>query len=408
ALSGAARERLSAHVLRCRHCTCALAELRLARDVLRRSGTASAGPTPGLSRRLRAIGDMPTPPPTATATATATLDRHEPRAARGPYRSVPVGMAVVLVALATVTGIGWFSAPTREAAMADPGHRAEGAFAASVAAAPLGSAATAAVMTAPRTPLATRPTRLDATPIRPGAPVPQRELAALLAGTGPEVAHDGVWQVDVRADGTALTARVRVESRPGQGTQYTVHSDAGQQVAASFVADDRARPPADLAGLLPAGATARSGQQVAGREAVMVEASGTAELVRRWWLDRATGLLLRTETLVGGAVTSQAGFHDLHVGPEPTFLSHLQPQLGMSAAGLAMSNSHALSLQTHGWFCREDLAGLPLFAAHGDSMVTPQRLRLTYGDAAQQVTVLQEPGTLPETLPGFIHDPTRD
>src|SRR5699024_1077262 len=196
ALSGAARERLSAHVLRCRHCTCALAELRLARDVLRRSGTASAGPTPGLSQRLRAIGDMPTPPPTATATATAPLDRHEPRAARGPYRSVPVGMAVVLVALATVTGIGWFSAPTREAAMADPGHRAEGAFAASVAAAPLGSAATAAVMTAPRTPLATRPTRLDATPIRPGAPVPQRELAALLAGTGPEVAHDGVWQVD--------------------------------------------------------------------------------------------------------------------------------------------------------------------------------------------------------------------
>src|SRR5699024_10438453 len=138
------------------------------------------------------------------------------------------------------------------------------------------------------------------------------------------------------------------------------------------------------------------------------EASGTSELVRRWWLDRATGLLLRTETVVGGTVTSQAGFRDLHVGPEPTFLSHLQPQLALSAAGLAMPNSRALSLQTHGWFCREDLAGLPLLAAHGDSAVAPQRLRLTYGDATQQVTVLQEPGTLPESVPGFVHDPTRD
>lgn len=399
ALSGADRERLSTHVLRCRHCTAALRELRHARDVLRRSGGASSAPDPGLSQRLLAIGEQGAPqPPAATRRADAA-----------PNRAIPVGMAMVLMTLVAVTGIGWLSAPASEAATADPRQQGEGAFAAAVAAAPLGSAATAAVVTAPRTALTARTTPLAATPIRAGAELSERQLAGVLrAESASAVAHDGVWHVEVRSDDTSVTARVRVQSRPGQGTQLTVHGTGDQQVAASFVPDGARPPDGATRDLLGAGLTAQDGQVIAGRDAVVLETTGEGDLVRRWWLDRDTGLLLRTESLVAGTVTSQAGYSKLHVGPEATFLSHLQPQLGLSAAGATMTNSHALSLQTHGWFCREDLAGLPLRSAHGDSRVAPQRLRLTYGNATHQVTVLQQPGTLPETLPGFVRDPDRD
>lgn len=403
ALSGATRERLSAHVLRCRHCTSALAELRHARDVLRRSGSTGTVPTPGLSQRLLAIGEAG-PAPHRPAVAVA-----DPPSGPTPHRVVPVGVAMMLMTLVAVTGIGWLSAPASETPTADPGRKADGAFAAAVAAAPLGSAATAAVVTAPRTQLVSQNTRLEATRVWDGAALSERELAELLAAAKTSaVSHDGLWQVEVRAGETALTAQVRVQARPGQGTQLAVHGHDGRQVAASFVPDGASPPPVDLPALLDAGVTAHDGQRIAGRDAVVLEVSGQAGLDRRWWVDRDTGLLLRTETSIAGTVTAQAGYSQLHVGPEVTFLSHLQPQLGLSAAGAAMTNSHALSLQTHGWFCREDLAGLPLLAAHGDSTVAPQRLRLTYGDAAHQVTVLQEPGTLPETLPGFVRDPNRD
>jgi len=408
ALPGSARERLSAHSLTCRHCTRALADLRLARDLVRRQARVGA-PAGDLAQRLVAIG----------ATGAGAEGAGDPLAGlrrRRPVMAGPaprVGALLVLVTLALVTGVGWVAAPQPGTEVADPG-RARVDYAGSAAAAVLGSVATAAALSAPSGSLALRrdaagATEIPSLPVVPGRPLTAGEVAVLVQRSDQSTTevHRGHWQVQALTGAGLLEAAVVVAGRPGQGTELRVRDGAGGEVSASFVAaGDRWDPHAvaEFAGQV----VGHRGQVVVGRAAVVLQADGVGEVVRRWWLDETTGVLLRTETRVAGVLVEAAGYTDLDLAASaPEFLSHLEPSLTRLAAE-PMSTSAALSLDQHGWFCRQQVAGLDLVAARGDQQDQPDRLHLTYADAAQQVVVLQQPGSLPEHLPGFVHDPVAD
>src|SRR5690606_26845603 len=186
---------------------------------------------------------------------------------------------------------------------------------------------------------------------------------------------------------------------PGQGTQLVVRSLKGTPLHTTFVAapDPQLTPTIDVSGL-----RARDGQQVAGHAAVLIETEPSASSQRRWWVEERTGVLLRTELVVDGELVEASGFTEVSMLDE-AFLSHPQTRTGTQAAAV-LSTSRARSLHSHGWFCPDQVAGLSLIGARSDGAATPTRLSLTYSDAAQQITVLQQPGVLPRTLPGYQRD----
>ncbi|HIT74580.1 MAG TPA: hypothetical protein IAA98_03255 [Candidatus Avipropionibacterium avicola] len=400
-LSGASRERLAGHAVHCRHCRRTLDDLRRTRALVRRVGDDAPAPTADLSQRLLAIAQTAPQPAPAPALATSTPSR-------GPVATLPRA-AVVLAVLAVVTviGVGWTNGPSPAAAVSDPVARARTAVAAAAASQPLGSSATAAALSVAGTPaLAARGRGPAPVAVHDGRSLTTDELARLLRrSVGQPVAHQGRWQVDIRTDEGSLVAEVAVSAVPGQGTQFEVRSMKGTTIQSSFVADaEGSNPDGWDPGARAVDLQATDGQRIAGRSAVLVQTDPTAASQRRWWLDEQTGLLLHTELRVDGTLVEASGFSELRLLEGEAFLSHLQPPL-TSEASASLSTSRALSLHTHGWFCQDRLAGLSLSGARADGSASPTRLTLTYSDTAQQVTVLQQSGTLPKSLPGYVRDP---
>lgn len=408
ALPGAARERLSAHVLSCRHCSATLAGLRGTRDLLRRQGRATA-PDGELARRLVAIGAT-----SAGSAGHASSDplaglRRRRRPLAGP--APRIGLVAALFALVMVTGVGWVAAPEVRAEAVDP-SQAHVEYAGTTATAVLGSVATAAALAAPTGSLrvagrgAGEPA-LEPYPVVAGATLRPSVVAALVqrAAGATTAVREGTWQVAVSGAQGEVRAVVAVEGRPGQGTQLRVLTRDGDEVATRFVPAEQDWNPHAVAAFAGQ-VTARAGQSVAGRTAVLLEAAGAGDSIRRWWVDEATGVLLRSEVSVAGRVSEAAGYSSVTIDTAAdAFLSHLAPPLNQTSATQSLSTSAALSLGNEGWFCRQRVAGLDLAAARGDSAGRPGRLHLTYADATQQVMVLQRPGVLPSSLPGFVFDP---
>ncbi|MGD7705811.1 anti-sigma factor family protein [Microlunatus sp. Y2014] len=409
ALSPAARERLGAHVLRCRHCAASIAELRRTRDVLRTYRHVDAAPRPDLSSRLLAIGAPGRP---QAPTPGRDLPPVRPRGADrlGPARHAIVALLLTTVASVAFAGVGWAAAPPREDQVTDQGNRGRVEYAGALGQQVLHSPATSAVVTAQNADrvFAAAPGGLRPRPVRDGEVLTTREVRALLElarSSTRLVPFHGTWRVRVASPETHLAARVDVLGRPGQGIELDVRTVTGRSVMTRFVPTPAPHTRGDLDGLA-ATLRARSGQVVAGRPAVLLETTGAHGVTARWWVDAATGLLLHTETATADGVVAAAGFSRLQIQPEPGFIPHLQPQLGVSAATSSLSVSSAMALRTHGWYCNRSLAGLDLLSAHSDSAAAPGLLRLSYGDATQLVTVLQQPGQLSGPPPGFVRSGT--
>lgn len=391
-LPGADRERLAGHVLTCSHCRTTLRELRETRALVRRATRTSAAPTSELSHRLMAIAQTaPEPAPTA------------PRSSPTPVATAPrVAVLVALLAVVAVAGIGWTNGPAPAPAMADPLIRARMAVSTAVGEQQLGSSATAAALAAAGAPaLSTVGASPEPVSISPGRSLRAEEIAELIRrSAGLQTAHHGQWRVDIRTVEGAVTALVTVEAVPGQGTQLVVQSSKGTPIHTSFVAapDPYLNPAVDVEGL-----QARDAQVVAGQPAVLIETDPDQTSQRRWWVEARTGLLLRTELTVDGDLVEASGFTELTLLDE-AFLSHPQTRSGGARAAAVLSTSRARSLHSHGWFCPDRVAGLTLIGARSDGPNALTPLNLTYSDAAQQITVLQQAGSLPLSLPGYQRD----
>jgi sigma-E factor negative regulatory protein RseB len=138
-----------------------------------------------------------------------------------------------------------------------------------------------------------------------------------------------------------------------------------------------------------------------GRASVVVEAlRGDRTLAARFWIDKATGLLLQRQlfSVDGKTMVRATVFTDLQIeGSE--FLSHLPPMApgGVTAVGLSKVDS----LRSQGWTCSATLpASLQLYDVHQDTATNS--LQFSYSDGLFTVSLFEQRGELdPAAVAGY-------
>lgn len=196
----------------------------------------------------------------------------------------------------------------------------------------------------------------------------------------------------------SMSEVLNVTHLPGQGTVLVEDADNGIPERAAFSAaanDTDSSRPNLLLGLL-----SRSYQLVLGPGAVVagrytrqvVARRADGSVAARFWIDAASGLLLRRDTLSPtGALVRRSEF--VQVAMSASSPKHL-PVMLPAPTGQAMSDSDLNSWRGRGWPCPRVLGGLSLFDARtvpdGDVPV----LHLSYSDGLSTVSVFVQPGFL--------------
>lgn len=219
--------------------------------------------------------------------------------------------------------------------------------------------------------------------------------------------------------GLSTTSLVNVAHVPGQGTTIRVQQTTAEQGGQMYEAEDPQQGRGGLTGYTPRMldllarnyAVVRAGDgQVCGRPTTIIEArraDGTA--AGRFYIDRATGLMLRRELLDGqGREVNLTFFTEIQPSVPKT-----RPMMTVEPAAVEAPWAHELaaadlgSLRYRGWPVQQDLPGsLSLYDArqrdqHG------QVVHLSYSDGLSVVSVFVQRGTLdPRAFAGW-HRATR-
>lgn len=199
--------------------------------------------------------------------------------------------------------------------------------------------------------------------------------------------------------------RLQVSHVPGQGTRFDVLSEDGQIGAESFVdetgtpADGLREDPVEL--LSTAYDLAVDGVgRVDGRRCTTISASRDGEVRARYWIDDATGLLLRRTLYVERRLVRWSGYTSIEMRPDG-FMEHLPPELHASAYS-ALSTSVAAALDDKGWTCPAWLTDhyhlSLLHQVDGRAGV----VHAAYTDGVSTISVFEERGSLDSSsLSGF-------
>ena len=213
-------------------------------------------------------------------------------------------------------------------------------------------------------------------------------------------------------DGDASSAVVDVRHSPGKGLQVTASptaagdvSDAATEVQTDVLDERLLGLLADHYVLQVAGR-----QECVGRVAQVVEAlrPGGASVAGRFWLDTATGLVLRREVYgaTGGTVRSTA-YVALDVAPAPdTRTSSLKPPTAPGSAAFAAADAAELEgLRRDGWTVPDELPGeLQVFNIELTDRGAARVLHLAYSDGLSRLSLFAQPGRIGDRhLPGFVH-----
>jgi sigma-E factor negative regulatory protein RseB len=192
---------------------------------------------------------------------------------------------------------------------------------------------------------------------------------------------------------------------PGQGTVLVEDAEDGTPGQAGFAAAtsgaDTTRPNL-LLGLLGRSYRLQLDQDglVAGRPARQVVARrADGSVAARFWVDAATGLLLRRDVIAAdGLLVRRSEFVQIALTAAP--LGHL-PVMLPPPSGRPLSDSALDRWSGDGWPCPRVLAGLSLFDARSETGASGPVLHLTYSDGLSTVSVFVQPGRLdPSGLAG--------
>jgi len=140
-----------------------------------------------------------------------------------------------------------------------------------------------------------------------------------------------------------------------------------------------------------------------GRPAVLVEARRDDwTLAARFWIDRATGLLLQRQLYTGDGlkVVRATVFTELKVGAGSQFMRHLPPMLA-DGAEETVGTEEAGLLRAQGWNCADQLpASLRLYDVLRDD--AGGSVQFVYSDGLFNVSVFEQRGALdPAALTGY-------
>jgi hypothetical protein len=421
------RERIAGHLLGCAACRADVDELRSLRRLLHRMGDPGED-TPAsqeLSARLVSI---------------AGRDADLPVWSR-PFRRTPAGVlpsvrralrlrvtaaVLALGGVAAASGVaGYVAAPAQDlAVLADPTDRVRSEFASTLSELPLLSRSVNALMMSSDAGQQTEAARVSVpAPQVSGMPVAVPTAVAALrraASRGQQVHYVGTQKVRAAVGDQTVSASVQLRSEPGQGSLVTVlRTDGGQGPTRFMPSAPTARLDDQLLSVLLSNfqISGWRGQRVVGRPVTVVEATtrspGVERAAARWWVDDATGLLLRHESYDdAGAVSLATEFTEVTIRTKATFMEHLAPRLAMSTTPASVADAQAAELASSGWSCSSELADLTLVRMRSDEAPVPTALSLLYTDGVATLSVFQQRGILAaaprgsqwdESLQAYVH-----
>ena len=173
------------------------------------------------------------------------------------------------------------------------------------------------------------------------------------------VAYHGVQFVSAWSEGGSTSLVVEVDHRPGRGTAVRTGATTQNPAAHTFLPADGTEPSVlgvgtalqRLARNYTIVLTGRA--SVSGRPADLVEArwTGSDRPAARFWLDAATGLVLRREVYdERGRTTRASAFVEVVVGKPSGTEEHLPPAMPR-AWSTTVDYSDRATMETKGWHC---------------------------------------------------------
>jgi len=228
------------------------------------------------------------------------------------------------------------------------------------------------------------------------------EAAALATRTR---TWSGTQHVVSLVAGTPHVTDVRVEHVPGRGIEFD--AEGGARTGAERVAADVLD-----ASLLSVLAHTYDLRVVApsacdGRPAHVVEASrpgveGPAAVAGRFWLDTATGLVLRRDVVgTDGSLLRSSELVDLRVGPATPVVDVVETAgQALRPRGERLSAAALAALISQGWPVPRTLpGGMVLFDAR---LLDDEMLQLSYSDGLSTLSLFGQRGELPPTTTGIL------
>jgi len=248
--------------------------------------------------------------------------------------------------------------------------------------------------------------------VRPVVELDALRLLERAAAAPATTAYSGTQYVTawtVAAGRRATSRVVEVRHEPARGTTWW---PGGAGVPAGAQVHEAGSPTPSLLGAGAVSLIARHyslstavPDRVAGRDADVVEAhrpssTGARQVVARFWLDQATGLVLRREVYdERGRPTRASAFIDVAVHSPHVAAPGESPDVaapGDTAWPDSLDSAQVRRMRQHGWACPRALPGpLPLVDARrgGDEGSV---LHLSYADGIASVSVFQQRGSLDE------------
>lgn len=415
------RQALLAHLSDCAACRDEVAALQRLRSLLTDSGRQQALVPSQLADRLAAI---------------AEADATDADASRR-LRLTTASVAGVVVLLVLIAGIGYVAAPVERDPIADPTAAVRSDFAAVIAQSPLTSAGIAAALTVDPQRLKSGDADLDQDPTMAGPELDEHQIAALLQKANwasARVPYSGIQQVvaprDDQTTDQTTAADVSVDFAPGAGSQVVVRALDGKLANSGTV-------PTPAASRIAAGSqisalsqgyrlTGMAGGTVLARPVIRIQAwhrgAPASEPAAVWWIDTATGLVLRQEVFDDtGRLALSARYTSLQFGSgsgapvaaEPRPLRAVRAPTSMLTRPLStplttatFTTASAGALSSQGWFCHSELAGLQLVRLRADAPAEPGVLHMVYTDGLSTVSVFERRGRLADPPAASSWDPT--
>jgi sigma-E factor negative regulatory protein RseB len=210
-------------------------------------------------------------------------------------------------------------------------------------------------------------------------------------------AYAGVRELQSYDAGDISTLTVDVHHSPGQGTSFGFQGD-GSQTGATFLpeSDDDAANGLDGAPLnlliQAYDLTFIGPSTLLGRRVSVIAASRGGVLDARFWIDDATGLLLRREMYDHGTLVRTSGFTFVRVSRDG-FLPHLPPELEAPGA-TPVSMTSAAALNDDGWTCPGQLGGAFVLTDLEHVDTAGDVMRATYTDGLSTISLFEERGSL--------------
>lgn len=247
-----------------------------------------------------------------------------------------------------------------------------------------------------------------------GEGAPNDARALLLLGRATQapatVAYHGVQFVSAWSDTGSTSLVVEVDHRPGHGTTVRSNSTTQAPAADTFLPADGVAPSViggsnaleRLAGNYTVVLAGR--RTVSGRPADLVEARwpGNHRPAARFWLDAATGLVLRREVYDNqGRTTRASAFVEIVVG-RASSTQHLPPAMP-DAWSDEVDYSDRAAMTSKGWHCPDELPGaLDLVDARRGEADGAPILHLSYTDGLATVSLFEQRGRLDaDNLDGY-------